>query len=630
MPPVRDRSKSSAKHGARSGSTSPPWWYTTELQSTRKMAEQHAQDVKRIDLSLCGIQRRISESTQNLAQRMEALEADRAADGASWASSAGGSRLEAQVRRLDAMAVSMTNLEASVETFRSQTDAQIASLVGTIEEFRRQSGTDAVLPTDGSQAYMKNACVDRAKKELHAEPLQDMISIAKLTQAMFETGDNSVKESKVGPPTGTDASTEQMEDLLGNAIQKCVRGLLPQLKTYAASNRKSQLGRVSNASSPSTTLECIDGVDRMSPLKPESEFGTKWSSRAATDQCSAKGSNRAAADQCGGITETSTRRGVAATPNIRQFEGCKVDGESGQGSLAGGMQRHAALEVCSRVEASAERFRNAQQASPQPWSAAALSPASSVSSSAARQPVLKGEPHWRGDSMNAPPVSATGADAPDTEFCKLLADRLASRQEMVPSPAARSLRFHAETPNSHTVGDRCGGITEASILRAEAATPSIRQFEGCVVDGESSQGSLAGSTQKHAALAEVCSRVEASVERFRSAQQASPQPRSATALSPASPASSGAAGQSLLKAESFWKADSMSAETPSDSEDEALAPADRGVKKRHTVPPSHPLGRGAGDSVVPWHSRRLSEQSSLPPNWQPLESVKTPRLNRES
>jgi len=577
MPPVRDRSKT----GARCGSTSPPWWYTTEMQSTRKMAEQHAQDVKRIDSSLCGIQRRISESTQSLAQRVEALETDRAAaDGASWAASAGGSRFEAQVRRLDAMAMSMTDLESSFEALRSRTAAQIATFMGAIEELQRQSGAEALLPTDDLQACMKYASVDCAEKEV----------LAKLTEAMFETGKNAAKQSKEEPPpTGSDASTEQMEDLVGSAIQKCVRELLPQLKTYAASNCKLQLGRRSNNSS---TLECPDGAaDRLSSLKPEGELGVRGSSRAATEQR-------------GGTADAGVRRGEAATPSTRQ-EGCVVE-ESSQGNLAGGMQKHAVLEVCSRVEASVERFRSAQHASPQAWNAAALSPASPASNGAVRQLLLKAEPYWKAESTIAPPVGAAGAHAPDTEFCQLLADRLASRQEMVPSPTARSLRFQTETPSSNRA---------AALVNRAAAPVSGPPF----LDVESSQGSLAGGTQKHAALVEVCSRVEASVERFRNAQQASPATRSAAALSPSSPSSSSTARQPLPKPEPF-------AETPSDSENEAVAAADRGRHRRHTFPPSQPGGR---DPVAPWHSRRSSEHHGLPPNWQPLESVKTPRLNRD-
>jgi len=137
---------------------SSPWWYTSELQSVKKLVEQHSRDMRKTECTLCGLQRRITEATHNLANRVEALEAGKVPSEERPMRTMLGGCDDASGRRLDLLAVSVTDLEARFELFRSETDAQIASSMASIEELRgKQDDEAALLTTDDLQACLKNA-----------------------------------------------------------------------------------------------------------------------------------------------------------------------------------------------------------------------------------------------------------------------------------------------------------------------------------------------------------------------------------------------------------------------------------------------------------------------------------------
>jgi len=60
-----------------SAGSAAPWWYASELDSVKKLTEQHSQALTRLDANICGLQRRLKDCSQILVQercdRLEAL-----------------------------------------------------------------------------------------------------------------------------------------------------------------------------------------------------------------------------------------------------------------------------------------------------------------------------------------------------------------------------------------------------------------------------------------------------------------------------------------------------------------------------------------------------------------------------
>jgi len=123
----------------------------------KKLAEQHSREMKKTECMLCGLQRRLSEATHSLANRVEALEAGKVPCEEKTMRPTMGGCDEATGRRLDLLAVSVTDLEARFELFRSETDAQLASSMASIQELRGKQGDEVLLTTDDLQACLKNA-----------------------------------------------------------------------------------------------------------------------------------------------------------------------------------------------------------------------------------------------------------------------------------------------------------------------------------------------------------------------------------------------------------------------------------------------------------------------------------------
>jgi len=144
MPPTPRRNNSCSKPLARSSATasSAPWWYATELQAVQKIAEQQSQDLKRFESTLCSLQRRMTETTHSLAQRMEALEkAPTKGKGThdTVNKPARGCHNDTRTNHLDAWVASIADLETRFELFSSDAAEQMATCASALAELQEQT-----------------------------------------------------------------------------------------------------------------------------------------------------------------------------------------------------------------------------------------------------------------------------------------------------------------------------------------------------------------------------------------------------------------------------------------------------------------------------------------------------------
>lgn len=180
-----------------------PWYHVSEMQSMNKTVEQHSQDLTWVKSTLCGLQRKISEKLNGLEQRMEALEGAKAraskqndqekATHTSW------SQHGPLVKRLDTLAVSMTDLEARFELLRSNTAAQLATLSVGLEQQRMELGSKEFLPTDSDL----QACIVKASS--HVSRLERLIG--KWTEMQAVQG----------------SSKEQFREVAGEDVPQCTQ-----------------------------------------------------------------------------------------------------------------------------------------------------------------------------------------------------------------------------------------------------------------------------------------------------------------------------------------------------------------------------------------------------------------------
>jgi len=124
-----------------------PWWYAKELQGVRKLVEQQAQTMKNTEVELRGLQGRITQTTHNLTERVEVLEAARLPV-------AVGN--EAPSLDLDAVTVSITSLESRFERFRDHTASRMEDLLALYEKNRWQAGSQAPGSMDDLQMSLSD------------------------------------------------------------------------------------------------------------------------------------------------------------------------------------------------------------------------------------------------------------------------------------------------------------------------------------------------------------------------------------------------------------------------------------------------------------------------------------------
>jgi len=205
----RDLSNSCGKSHANSRdmASSAPWWYATELQAVQKIAEQHSQDLKRVESTLCGLQLRMTQNTNGLAQRVEALER-RSANGNGTHETvihlARGCHKDTQIGHLDALAASLADLETRYELFSSDTTAKMASCTTALSELREQTrdGTDSDL----------QACIQNASSHV--------LRLEKL----------SAKWTELQKVQGSSDSPDRFQKTIRDTVKHCMKELLPEVK----------------------------------------------------------------------------------------------------------------------------------------------------------------------------------------------------------------------------------------------------------------------------------------------------------------------------------------------------------------------------------------------------------------
>mmetsp|Transcript_76287 Transcript_76287/g.150871 ORF Transcript_76287/g.150871 Transcript_76287/m.150871 type:complete len:377 (+) Transcript_76287:12-1142(+) len=150
-----------------------PWWYSKELQGVRKLAEQQALTLKNMEMEMRGLQRRITQTTHNLTQRVEVLETttppvagechnaflSRSLDAMAVSITDLESRFDEclKSRSLDAMAVSITDLESRFECFKADTTARMEASSAVFEEFRGQADSKLKGSKDDVQITFSDA-----------------------------------------------------------------------------------------------------------------------------------------------------------------------------------------------------------------------------------------------------------------------------------------------------------------------------------------------------------------------------------------------------------------------------------------------------------------------------------------
>jgi len=136
-----------------------PWAYTSELQSVKKLVEQHSCDLKKLESTVCTLQRKLAESSPSVAQRIEAVEGLGCRVPSPLSGRGEGEELktprrpsvgwvnEALVGRVNEMAMSISDLAARFELFKSDTATQIAMAAAKIEVLQEKQASDTISMT---------------------------------------------------------------------------------------------------------------------------------------------------------------------------------------------------------------------------------------------------------------------------------------------------------------------------------------------------------------------------------------------------------------------------------------------------------------------------------------------------
>jgi len=188
--------------------SSAAWWYATELQAVQKIAEQHSQDLKMVESTLCGLQRRMTQNTNSLAQRVEALER-RPAKGKGIHETgmklAKGCHKDKLIGHVDALAASHADLEARFDLFSSKTAAKMASCATALAELQEQTRDGPSILTDsGLQACIQNASSHVLRLEKLSEKWTELQRVqgcsGSADQFLETTGDTATPRRKEPSP----------------------------------------------------------------------------------------------------------------------------------------------------------------------------------------------------------------------------------------------------------------------------------------------------------------------------------------------------------------------------------------------------------------------------------------------
>jgi len=134
-----------------------PWAYTSELQSVKKLVEQHSCDLKKLETTVCTLQRKLAESSPSVAQRVEAVEGlgCRVASPLMGRGEGEESRTprrpsvawvnEALAGRVNELAMSISDLASRFELFKKDTASQIATSIAKVDVLQEKE-VGATLP----------------------------------------------------------------------------------------------------------------------------------------------------------------------------------------------------------------------------------------------------------------------------------------------------------------------------------------------------------------------------------------------------------------------------------------------------------------------------------------------------
>jgi len=178
----RDLSNSCGKSHANSRdmASSAPLWYATELQAVQRVVELHSEDLKRVESTLRGLQWRMTQNTDSLAQRVEALERP-----SKVMEPARRCHRDTHFRHVDVLATSFADLESRFQLFSSDTVEMFGNCTTAVAELREQTRDGpSILTTNNLQACIQNASSLILRLETLCEEVQGHSGSADQLQEM--------------------------------------------------------------------------------------------------------------------------------------------------------------------------------------------------------------------------------------------------------------------------------------------------------------------------------------------------------------------------------------------------------------------------------------------------------------
>jgi DNA repair exonuclease SbcCD ATPase subunit len=184
---------------------STPWWYATELQALQKIGEEHSQNLKSVASTLCGLQRRMTDTSNSLVQRVEALEkALNTGKGVHKTVSKIAKKCpnDTCIGPLDALATSISDLEARFQLFSSESAAKMTAHTTALVELREQT-------RDGPTSNDLQACIQNVSS--HSLRLEKL----------------SEKWTELQKVQGHSSSADQLQETIRETVTQCMKELLP-------------------------------------------------------------------------------------------------------------------------------------------------------------------------------------------------------------------------------------------------------------------------------------------------------------------------------------------------------------------------------------------------------------------
>jgi len=183
-----------------------PWAFTSELQSVQKSVEQHDCDLKQLESKVCGLQRRLTESSN----RIDALEvASAAMTGKPSTPCVAELCHNVIVSRLDTLSVSITELEARFEIFKVEMANVAAASASKVDSIQDKLGGLQNVSSDDLQVCLANASnhvkrleklSERWKAHQNKEHTNESAASSQTQQGSVDQQEPFVAQQKVSVP----------------------------------------------------------------------------------------------------------------------------------------------------------------------------------------------------------------------------------------------------------------------------------------------------------------------------------------------------------------------------------------------------------------------------------------------